>query len=90
MEQMEKERQEREEEEEDEELEMDTMRKANYTADDLIAGMDTQMKIQRKKKKNRAEKDESERIARASKPIAKAGEKIAALKKKHKNKRSRS
>ena len=38
MEQMEKERQEKEEEEE---LELDNIRKANYTADDLIEGLDT-------------------------------------------------
>ena len=43
-----------------------------------------------KKKKTKEEKADAEKIAIASKPIAKRGDKIRALKEKHKNKRSRS
>jgi hypothetical protein len=41
--------------------------------------MDAQMKVT-KKKKTRAEKEEAAKIAKASKPITKPGEKTAALK----------
>ena len=74
--------------EEEEELELENIRKANTTVDDLVNGMDAQMKVT-KKKKTRAEKEEAAKIAKASKPITKPGEKTAALKQKHKNKRSR-
>jgi hypothetical protein len=73
---MEKERADKEEEEE---LELENIRKANTTVDDLVMGMDSQMKVT-KKKKTRAEKDEAAAIAKASKPISKPGEKMAALK----------
>lgn len=43
-----------------------------------------------KKKKTREEKEAALALSKASKPISKPGEKIAALKQKHKNKRSRS
>jgi len=56
---MEKERADKEEEEE---LELENIRKANTTVDDLVMGMDSQMKVT-KKKKTRAEKDEASAIA---------------------------
>jgi|TARA_B110001450_G_C17467483_1_gene418808 hypothetical protein len=86
QEQMEKERADKEEEEE---LELENIRKANTTVDDLVTGMDTAMKLT-KKKRNRAEKDEAAAILNATKTIYKPGEKMAALKQKHKNKRNRS
>jgi len=58
---------------------LDNIRKANTTVDDLVMGLDSQMKVT-KKKKSRAEKDEALAIAKASKPITKPGEKTAALK----------
>tara|TARA_B110000285_G_C15105675_1_gene607770 strand:+ start:516 stop:698 length:183 start_codon:yes stop_codon:yes gene_type:complete len=60
-------------------LELENIRKANTTVDDLVNGMDAQMKVT-KKKKTRAEKEEAAKIAKASKPITKPGEKTAALK----------
>lgn len=76
MEQMEKERADKEEEEE---LELEHIRKANTTVDDLVMGMDSQMKVS-KKKKTRAERDEAAAVLNATKTIYKPGEKMAALK----------
>ena len=59
---MEKERADKEEEEE---LELENIRKANTTVDDLVMGMDSQLKVT-KKKKTRAEKEEAAAIAKAS------------------------
>ena len=85
MEQMEKERADKEEEEE---LELENIRKANTTVDDLMTGLDS-MKLP-KKKRNRAERDAAADVLNATKTIYKPGEKMAALKQKHKNKRNRS
>ena len=74
-------------EEQDEEEDVNQLRK-KYTVDDITAGLDSQMKIA-KIKKSKAEKLEALQQRIANKPISKPGEKISALKQKHKNKRSR-
>ena len=73
--------------EDDDEVDASKMKKADYTIDDITQGMTKQMKISKKKKKG-TDVDMME----ASKAIKKIlpGEKVAALKMKHKNKRSRS
>lgn len=85
MAQMEEERKQQEMSDEDE-VDISKMKRANYTVDDITDGLSKQMKISKKKKASSSTDAEMTKTIKKTQP----GEKIAALKKKSKNKRNRS